>query len=99
MPVSRIDAAMRNEVIRRMSDRRRTNRPLADQRRMFETTRPRKIHRNKAGNTQVLGERQLSATENTGHDQRPVNTVRKYNLTARTASATRARRRAPDGSA
>jgi hypothetical protein len=42
---------MRKQVIRRIIDRKRTNRPLADQRRMFETTRPRKIdHQNGAGN-------------------------------------------------
>src|SRR5438477_5869208 len=84
-PVSRIDAARRNEVIRRITDRSRTNKPLPDQRRMFATTRPRKIDRSKRGTEtdRVLGQRGLLATENTRHDQRPVNTRRKYNLLSR----------------
>src|SRR5215207_8147685 len=73
-PVSRIDAAMRNEMITRITDRSRTNKPLADQRRMFATTRPRKIDRSKRGTEtdRVLGQREWLATENIRHDQRPV---------------------------
>src|SRR5947199_9299777 len=64
-PVSRIDAARRKEVIRRITDRSRTNKPLADQRRMLATTRPRKIDRSKRGTEtdRVLGQRGLPATE------------------------------------
>src|SRR6185312_7740333 len=84
-PVSRIDAAIRNEVITRMTDSSRTSRPLADQRTMFETTRPRKLDRSKRGaeTGRVLGKCRLLATENTRHDQRPVNTGTKYNLLSR----------------
>src|SRR5438034_700731 len=89
-PVSRIDAARRNEVITRMTDRSRTNKPLPDQRRMFATTRPRTIDRSKRGaeTDEVLGQRGLLATENTRHDQRAVNTGRKYNLLSRRRSQT-----------
>src|SRR6185369_14392069 len=85
VPVSRIDAARRNEVITRATDRSRTSKPLADQRRMFATTRPRKIDRSKrgAGTDRVLGKCRWLATETTRHNQRPVNTGRKYNLLPR----------------
>src|SRR5215216_914742 len=84
-PVSRIDAARRNEVITRTIERSRTSKPLADQRRYFATTRPRKIDRSKRREEtdRVLGQRGSLATQNTRHNQRPVNTERKYNLLPR----------------
>src|SRR6188768_1614182 len=84
VPVSRIDAARRNEVTTRITNSSMTNKPLPDQRRMFATTGPRKIDRSKRGaeTDRVLGQRGRLANENTRHDQRPVNIARNYNLLA-----------------